>query len=248
MNRNTALISAASVVAVVVAGVTAIGANIGILSSADGGPVGNLNAAGLIDNPIEPQVIDIYVDGATTTGSVIADLPPAVVGELIGSGKVAVSQEVAATQEGAVDQEVAVAEAGTVVIRSVAGTVKLIDTTVEPGWSVGEPQSIVGGVQVSFTSASKSLIFVASVDDTGKLSMRVDEPIVEVVTVPAAPLAPEVSTQAHDDDYEDDDHEDDDYEDDDHEDDDHEDDDYEDDDYEDDDHEDDDHEGRDDDD
>jgi len=227
MNRNTALISAASVVAVVVAGVTAIGANIGILSSADGGPVGNLNAAGLIDNPIEPQVIDIYVDGATTTGSVIADLPPAVVGELIGSGKVAVSQEVAATQEGAVDQEVAVAEAGTVVIRSVAGTVKLIDTTVEPGWSVGEPQSIVGGVQVSFTSASKSLIFVASVDDTGKLSMRVDEPIVEVVTVPAAPLAPEVSTQAHDDDYEDDDHEDDDYEDDDHEDDDHEDDDHE---------------------
>jgi len=239
MNRNTALISAASVVAVVVAGVTAIGANIGILSSADGGPVGNLNAAGLIDNPIEPQVIDIYVDGATTTGSVIADLPPAVVGELIGSGKVAASQEVAATQEGAasqevaatqegaVDQEVAVAEAGTVVIRSVAGTVKLIDTTVEPGWSVGEPQSIVGGVQVSFTSASKSLIFVASVDDTGKLSMRVDEPIVEVVTVPAAPLAPEVSTQAHDDDYEDDDHEDDDYEDDDHEDDDHEDDDHE---------------------
>ena len=186
MNRNTALISAASVVAVVVAGVTAIGANIGILSSADGGPVGNLNAAGLIDNPIEPQVIDIYVDGATTTGSVIADLPPAVVGELIGSGKVAASQEVAATQEGAVDQEVAVAEAGTVVIRSVAGTVKLIDTTVEPGWSV-----------------------------------------VEVVTVPAAPLAPEVSTQAHDDDYEDDDHEDDDYEDDDHEDDDHEDDDHE---------------------
>jgi len=227
MNRNTALISAASVVAVVVAGVTAIGANIGILSSADGGPVGNLNAAGLIDNPIEPQVIDIYVDGATTTGSVIADLPPAVVGELIGSGKVAASQEVAATQEGAVDQEVAVAEAGTVVIRSVAGTVKLIDTTVEPGWSVGEPQSIVGGVQVTFTSASKSLIFVASVDDTGKLSMRVDEPIVEVVTVPAAPLAPEVSTQAHDDDYEDDDHEDDDYEDDDHEDDDHEDDDHE---------------------
>ena len=227
MNRNTALISAASVVAVVVAGVTAIGANIGILSSADGGPVGNLNAAGLIDNPIEPQVIDIYVDGATTTGSVIADLPPAVVGELIGSGKVAVSQEVAATQEGAVDQEVAVAEAGTVVIRSVAGTVKLIDTTVEPGWSVGEPQSIVGGVQVTFTSASKSLIFVASVDDTGKLSMRVDEPIVEVVTVPAAPLAPEVSTQAHDDDYEDDDHEDDDYEDDDHEDDDHDDDDHE---------------------
>ena len=233
MNRNTALISAASVVAVVVAGVTAIGANIGILSSADGGPVGNLNAAGLIDNPIEPQVIDIYVDGATTTGSAIADLPPAVVGELIGSGKVAASQEVAATQEGAasqevaatqegaVDQEVAVAEAGTVVIRSVAGTV------------------IVGGVQVTFTSASKSLIFVASVDDTGKLSMRVDEPIVEVVTVPAAPLAPEVSTQAHDDDYEDDDHEDDDYEDDDHEDDDHEDDDHEDDDE---------HEGRDDDD
>ncbi len=58
---RTRLITIASIVAIGVAGATAIGANIGILNAASNNEVGNLSAAG--DLTPSTQVVDVYLDG-----------------------------------------------------------------------------------------------------------------------------------------------------------------------------------------
>jgi hypothetical protein len=62
VNHRTALIGAASLAAVVVAGVAAVGANLGILGTTDPGPIGELSAANLAT--AEPQTVDAGVEDA----------------------------------------------------------------------------------------------------------------------------------------------------------------------------------------
>lgn len=60
MNHRPALIGAASLAGVVLAGVAAVGANLGILGNADSGSIGELSAANVATT--EPQIVDVYVD------------------------------------------------------------------------------------------------------------------------------------------------------------------------------------------
>jgi hypothetical protein len=62
MAHRTALITAASIVAVVLASGAAVGANLGILSVADAGPVGGLTVSAATTQAGGPKVIDVYVD------------------------------------------------------------------------------------------------------------------------------------------------------------------------------------------
>ena len=63
MQRRNAMITAASVAAVVLTAATAVGANMGILSSADESPFGSLEATVPVA-VTEPEVIDVYLDDA----------------------------------------------------------------------------------------------------------------------------------------------------------------------------------------
>ena len=173
MNKRTSFITAGAVTGVLLAGTAAVGANIGILNAADNGNVGDLSAAVEVSTPtetvptsVEPQVIDVYVEEpvdntpATTTPSTTA--PEAV------------------TQEFAVD------DAGTVSVEA-TGTGVLLDGVVAgEGWTWTSRQSADGELEVTFTSADSEYVFYASLAEDGTIVARVDEPIVNVVRVPAA--------------------------------------------------------------
>jgi hypothetical protein len=75
VNHRTALIGAASLAAVVVAGVAAVGANLGILGAIDHGPIGELSAANLMTT--EPPTIGAAVEDP---GRPAADGQPFTVG------------------------------------------------------------------------------------------------------------------------------------------------------------------------
>lgn len=64
MVHRTALIGAASVAGVVMAGVIAIGASIGLLQSSDSGAIGTLTA----DASAPARVVDVYVDDTLPNG------------------------------------------------------------------------------------------------------------------------------------------------------------------------------------
>lgn len=65
MKHRRALLAAATIVAVMIAGVAAVSANIGILDNGDSGGVGELSAANVATTP-EPRVIDAVSPLPTT--------------------------------------------------------------------------------------------------------------------------------------------------------------------------------------
>ena len=67
MAHRTALITAVSIVAVVFASAAAVGANLGILTVADAGPVGDLSATAVAPRANGPEVVDVYVDDTKGT-------------------------------------------------------------------------------------------------------------------------------------------------------------------------------------
>ena len=69
MAHRTTLITAASIVAVVLASAAAVGANLGILNVADAGPVGDLSATAAAPQASGPEVVDVYVDDTKGTTS-----------------------------------------------------------------------------------------------------------------------------------------------------------------------------------
>ena len=69
MAHRTALITAASIVAVVLASAAAVGANLGILNVADAGPVGDLSTTAAAPQASGPEVVDVYVDDTKGTTS-----------------------------------------------------------------------------------------------------------------------------------------------------------------------------------
>ena len=69
MAHRTALITAASIVAVVLASAAAVGANLGILTVADAGPVGDLSASASAPKASGPEVVDVFVDDTKGTMS-----------------------------------------------------------------------------------------------------------------------------------------------------------------------------------
>ncbi len=200
MNKRTSFITAAAVTGVLLAGTAAVGANIGILNAADNGDVGNLSAAVVTTPVTEPQVIDIYLDepvdaSSTTTGPTV-------------------------TVPQALTQEFAVDAAGTVSVEATETGVLLDGVTAAEGWTWTSTQAGDGELVVTFTSADSEYLFYASLAADGTIAARVDEPIVQIVQVPAASSSSSNSgsssvssnttrSASHDDDhYEDDDHDD----------------------------------------
>ena len=171
MNKRTSFITAGAVTGVLLAGTAAVGANIGILNAADNGDVGQLSAAVAttpvsVPTSVEPQVIDIYLDEPVETTPTTA--PPVTALE-------------ATTQDFAIDV------AGTVSVETTDTGVFLDGVVVAEGWSWTSSHSANGELQVTFTSADSEYVFYASLAEDGTITARLDEPIVRVVQVPAAP-------------------------------------------------------------
>jgi hypothetical protein len=169
MNKRTSFITAGAVTGVLLAGTAAVGANIGILNAADNGNVGDLNAAVEVTTPtvptsVEPQVIDVYVEEPAETTPMGTAL--------------------STTASEAITQEFAVDDAGTVSVRSTGTGVLLDGVVVAEGWSwtAGQTEQ---GLEVRFTSADSEYVFYASLAEDGTIVARVDEPMVNVVQVPA---------------------------------------------------------------
>jgi hypothetical protein len=229
--KRTALVTAASIAAVVITGTAAVGANIGILSSADDSPVGDLSAT----TASTAAPIEVVVEVATPEP--LASTDPT-------------AQPTAKPAVGAADQDppgsairteaFQVDQAGTVVVAVDGRTVQVASVEPEPGWTWTPDDDVADDtLDVRLGSGSDVLVLHVEVRPDGTLDARIDRP-----QAPAA-ASPPAAAPSDDDRYDDDDEHENEYEDDDEDDDDDEYDEYEDDDEDDDDDE---HEGRDDDD
>jgi hypothetical protein len=171
--HRTSLITAAAIAGVVLAGTVAVGANIGILNAADDSDIGNLSATGDLV-PANTQVVDVYLDEATTTTS-----------------------DTSATSDSAIAQEFAVDAAGTVGVIPTASGVRLGDVVANPGWTWSLAQSDASALAVTFTNGVRTLEFTAVLGPDGTITAAVEEPIASVSsTVPSAQY------QGEDDEYE----------------------------------------------
>jgi hypothetical protein len=176
---RTSLITAAAIAGVVLAGTVAVGANIGILSAADDSDIGNLSAAGDLI-PANTQVVDVYLDEASTTTTDTATL------------------------DSAVAQEFAVDAAGTVAVIPAAAALRLGDVAANPGWTWSLAQSDASALAVTFTDGVRTLVFTAVLGPDGTITAAVEEPIVSVSSI--VPTA-QGEYEDDDDEYEDDDDE-----------------------------------------
>ncbi len=243
MDRKTKLISAASVIGIVLAGSTAVAANVGILGQADAGGLGELS---VVADPgsLEPQVIDIQLDPQaqpSATASPVGSQTP--------------TPDASPSPSPINGQPFVVEDAGVVTVASEPTGLRIVEVSPSDGWRYVNNDAPAGTVSVTFDSDAATYVFTASVQADGSVLANVEQPIVQFVPGPT-PVSPSPSSTPRssdyddDDDYDDhdDDHRDDDHDDDDHDDDDHDDDDHDDDDDDDHDDDDDEHEGGDDDD
>lgn len=171
MNRRTSLITAGAVTATVLAGTTAVAANIGILNSADEGPIGDLSAIADVavtapaDQAREPQVVDVYIE------------------EPIASQIASTTVPAAAFDTGA--RDFSVEDAGTVTIATTEAGLRVVAVAANPGWEWSGSEA--GPLAVTFTGADATYVFYADVAADGSVTARVEQPIVQTVVVPAAP-------------------------------------------------------------
>lgn len=198
MNRRSTLITSAAITGVLLAGTSAVAANVGILNTADGDPIGELSAAADVTTIAEPapaptapgaQVIDVYLDepAPSTPGSEVA---PA-------------------------GQEFAVDVAGAVTIERTSSGIRVGEVAAEEGWTWSSTQSSENELSIEFVSGDATYAFFANVAPDGTIEARVDQPIVRTVQVTAPPAPafssapaaapPAGSTSDHDDDDHDDD-------------------------------------------
>ncbi|MFN3217773.1 MAG: hypothetical protein ACE367_14865 [Acidimicrobiales bacterium] len=192
--KRTAFVTAASIAAVVITGTAAVGANIGILSSADDSPVGELSAA----TELSAMPVEVVVEVATpepsaspepttqptakpTVGAAAQDQP--------GSG--------IRTEAFQVDQ------AGTVVVAVEGRTVQVASVEPTAGWSWTPDDDVPDdSLDVRLSSGAEVLVLHVEVRPDGTLDARIDRP------QPPAVASPSTSAPSYDDDddrYDDDD-------------------------------------------
>jgi hypothetical protein len=149
LSGRTKIITAASIGAVGLASVFAIGANLGILSSTDQTKVGTVAAAGDL-LPATPQVVDVYLD---KQGNPLPTAPSTPVGS----------------------QRFTVDTAGTVDVSAVDGTARVDLVTPASGWTATSPTTTGTGVSVTFTDGTRTLDFTATVAADGTVTGDVTE-------------------------------------------------------------------------
>ncbi len=148
-SRRTKIITAASIGAVVLASLFAIGANLGILSSADQSKVGTVAAAGDLV-PANTQVVDVYLDAQ---GNPLASNSTAPAGS----------------------QHFTVASAGTVDVSAIGGTARVDLVKPASGWTATPATTTGNGVAISFTDGTRTLDFTATVGPDGTVTGDVTE-------------------------------------------------------------------------
>lgn len=203
MDRRTALITAGSIVAVVLTGATAIGANIGILSSAAASDLGELGAV----MEVAP-VPALNPNGTQATGATTDT-----------------------AQEPVTRQEFEADSAGVVEVSFTSSTIRLGDVSPRDGWQWTGVQPGDDELIVTFVSTDeRRLVFIAELLPDGSVAARVDEEIVdtvsgepELITVvqqgsgsspSPSPTPTSTSAGVDDDDFDDSDFDDDDFDDD----------------------------------
>jgi hypothetical protein len=179
MNQRTSFITAAAITGVVLAGTTAVAANIGILNAADSDNVGDLSAVA-VTTPVDattaavaPQIVDIYLDESTSTTT--SDLT--------------VEGSTPATTSSTASQDFAVVDAGIVTVEQDGDAVRLIGIDANDGWTWISDESSPE-LTVTFTDAESEYVFYASVGPDGQIAARVDEQITNIVEVPAPQPTP----------------------------------------------------------
>ncbi len=203
MNRRRTFITAAAITGTVLAGTTAVAANIGILNSAGSGPIGDLSASGGVEvagatsTTVEPQVVEVFIDETVTTNPT--------------------SSPTTSTTDGSGEkgQTYRVDDAGSVTVDVVDGNLVLGDVATNAGWQWTTDQSSPTELTVTFVNGDSSYVFVASLTADGAITARVDEPITNIVrvttpTTPAPRTTSVTSPSGSDDDDRDDDDRDDD--------------------------------------
>ena len=201
MDRRTALISAASVVGVVLAGATAVGANIGILDQADNSGIGELSAAA-DTTPVEPPVIDVQLDPQSPSPTIVR-LDTADTADTEASDDTA-------------PQPFIVEDAGVVSLEATADGIRISEVTPNGGWTWIDNEPGDGTVSITFDSDDATYVFTASLAEDGSVLAAVEQPIIQIVTKPAPTSSSDGSAAAPDDDheYDDDEYDDDEYDDD----------------------------------
>lgn len=148
LDGRTKIITVASIGAVGLASIFAIGANLGILASADESKVGTVAAAGDL-LPVDTRVVDVYLD--EQGNPLPSDL---------------------AASDGS--QRFTVDSAGTVDVSSQGGTARVDLVTPASGWTA-TPSATASGVAVTFTDGSRTLEFTATVGPDSTLTGDVTE-------------------------------------------------------------------------
>ena len=184
MQRRTALLSAGSMLAVVLTGATALGANIGILNSADGSPIGQLTSNAEVASTVAPRVVDVYVDDPAPGPGATVDPEQA--------------EDVAA-------QEFTVDTAGTVEVISDGKVLRLGTVTAEAGWTWSAAQTSDSELQLTFESATTTYEFFANLESDGSISARVDQPVIQTVPATNPPASGIKEDDRDDEHYEDED-------------------------------------------
>ena len=156
---RTKFVTIASIVAVVMSGAVAVGANIGILNAGSDTPVGSLSAAGDLTVP-NTQVVDVFLDTTSTAAPVVSTTVAPII-----------------TSPAATVQQFAVDEAGTVSVSQSAQGLLLDGVVANPGWTWSMLQPNAESLTVVLTNGTRTLQFVASVAPDGTISAEVNEPI-----------------------------------------------------------------------
>jgi hypothetical protein len=147
---RTRLITIVSILAVGVAGATAVGANIGILNAASESNVGSVTAG---DLTADTQVVDVYLPAAAASTTI-------------------------APATGAVAQEFAVDAAGSVTVAATDTGLRFDRATPTLGWTWNLTQTSQDSLMVTFTNGTRTLEFTASKNADGTIAAAVNEPII----------------------------------------------------------------------
>ena len=149
LSGRTKIITAASIGAVGLASVFAIGANLGILTSADQSKVGTVAAAGDLI-PANTRVVDVYLD---KQGNPLAS----------------------ASTGSAGSQRFTVDSAGTVDVSAKGATARVDLVTPARGWTASPATTTKTVVAVTFTDGKRTLEFTATVGPDGAVTGGVTE-------------------------------------------------------------------------
>jgi hypothetical protein len=168
MRHRTALVTAGSIAAVVVAAAIVVGANLGILNAADSHPVGKLSAATAVPTA-GSRVVSISATGPT-------------------------GQSQQAQPRQAQPQQYIIRKAGTVGVAATKHSVRLADVTVKHGWHWSLQQGSDTKFTVTFKKGTSTYTFVAKLGRHGTIVARVDRPVTRVE--PAAPSSVAVAYSA----------------------------------------------------